>query len=119
MNTDRIYAEKIASDYAPKQASKVVALKKLDRKAKRGANIFGYAFGIVMALILGLGMCLTMNVIGDGSTPMMVLGVIAGVIGIAGVAVNYSIYKKMMESGKKKYGNDILTLAKEITESEE
>lgn len=119
MNTDRIYAEKIASDYAPKQASKVVALKKLDRRAKLGANIFGYAFGIVMALLLGVGMCLNMNVIGDGSTPMMVFGVIAGVIGIAGVAVNYPIYKKILESGKKKYGNDILTLAKEITDSED
>ena len=34
MNTDRIYAEAIANEYAPKEASKVVALRKLD--AKRG-----------------------------------------------------------------------------------
>ena len=33
MNTDKIYAEKIASEYAPKQTSKIVALKKLDAKA--------------------------------------------------------------------------------------
>ena len=47
MNTDRIFAEAIANEYAPKNTSKVVALKKLDRKAKRKANIFTYAFGIV------------------------------------------------------------------------
>ena len=33
MNTDRTYAEKVAAEYAPKETSKVVALKKLDRKA--------------------------------------------------------------------------------------
>ena len=54
MNTDKTYAEKVAAEYAPKETSKVVALKKLDRKAKMGANIFGYTFGIVMALLLGI-----------------------------------------------------------------
>ena len=33
MNTDKIYAESIANEYAPKDTSKVVALKKLDAKA--------------------------------------------------------------------------------------
>ena len=55
MNTDKIYAESIASEYAPKQTSKVVALKKLDRQAKLGANIFTYSFGIISALVLGAG----------------------------------------------------------------
>jgi uncharacterized protein (UPF0335 family) len=44
MNTDKIYAEAIANQYAPKNTSKVVALKKLDRKAKSPANIFAYTF---------------------------------------------------------------------------
>ena len=56
MNTDRIYAEAIASEYAPKDTSKVIALKKLDRKAKSKARIFAYTFGTAMALILGIGM---------------------------------------------------------------
>ena len=47
MNTDKIFAEKIASEYAPKEASKVKALKRLDRKAKNGPNIFAYTFGIM------------------------------------------------------------------------
>lgn len=34
MNTDKIYAESIVNEYAPKDTSKVVALKKLDAKAK-------------------------------------------------------------------------------------
>ena len=38
MNTDKIYAEQIANEYAPKQASKVKALRKLDAKAKADAK---------------------------------------------------------------------------------
>lgn len=43
MNTDKIYAEQIANEYAPKKTSKVVALKKLDQKAKKDrSNIYIY-----------------------------------------------------------------------------
>ena len=47
MNTDKIYAESIANQYAPKDTSKVVALRKLDRKAKKPSEIFAYTFGIL------------------------------------------------------------------------
>ena len=40
MDTNKTYAERIASEYAAKEESKVVALKKLDMKAKLPANIF-------------------------------------------------------------------------------
>lgn len=40
MNTDTIYAEHIANEYSSKDTSKVVALQKLDRKAKLSAVIF-------------------------------------------------------------------------------
>ena len=119
MNTDKIYAEAIANEYSPKETSKVVALRKLDRKAKMGANVFTYSFGLVMALILGTGMCLCMNVIGNGSTLSFVGGIIIGTIGIIGVSVNYPIYKKLLEKGKQKYAFEILELAKQITDAED
>lgn len=55
MNTDKIYAETIANEYAVKNDRKVVQLKKLDAKAKRPASIFAYTFGTIAALILGVG----------------------------------------------------------------
>ena len=116
MNTDKTYAEKIASEYAPKETRKVVALRKLDNRAKPPANIFAYTFGIVMSLLLGVGMCLSMKVIGNGSTVYMILGVIAGLIGIAGVSVNYLIYKRIREKSMDKYAADILALAGQIAE---
>ena len=118
MNTDRIYAESIANEYAPKKTSKVKALKKLDAKAKMPARIFGYTFGVVFALVLGVGMCLSMGVIGDGTPLMMVLGVIIGLVGIAGVSVNYPIYSKIMAKSKEKYAADIIRLANEIAAEE-
>ena len=114
MNTDKAYAEKIASEYAPKETRKVVALKKLDNRAKRPANIFAYTFGVIMTLVLGVGMCLSMKVIGNKSTLFTAIGIVIGVIGIIGVSVNYAIYKKILENAKKKYAADIIALANQI-----
>lgn len=119
MNTDKIYAEAIANEYAPKDTSKVLALKKLDRKAKNPANIFAYSFGVVMTLLLGLGMCLSMQVIGDGSTRMTVAGIVLGLLGLAGVGMNYPLYRKLLQAGKEKYAFEIMQLAREISETAE
>lgn len=119
MNTDKIYAEALANEYAPKGTSKVVALKKLDRKAKSTANIFAYTFGVIMTLVVGIGMCLSMKVIGDGSSFLMIVGIIVGIIGFAGIGINYPMYKKLLENGKKKYAFEIMQLAKEISEEAE
>lgn len=74
MNTDKIYAEQIANEYAPKDTSKVVALRKLDARAKLPATILTYSLGILSALIFGVGLCLCMNVIGGGTTAMFIFG---------------------------------------------
>ena len=115
MNTDKIYAESIAKEYAPKDHSKVIALRKLDAKAKMPATVFTYTWGIVSALVFGTGMCLGMQVIGSGIIGM-VIGIIVGIIGMVGCGVNYPIYKKMIENGKKKYAYEIVELAREISE---
>ena len=119
MNTDKINAEAIANEYAPKDTSKVVALKKLDRKAKNPANIFAYSFGVVMTLLLGLGMCFSMQVIGGGSTWMTAAGIVLGLLGLAGVGMNYPLYKKILRAGKEKYAFEIMQLAREISEAAE
>lgn len=118
MNTDKIYAEHIANEYAPKQTSKIKALKKLDAKAKQPANIFAYTFGIAFSLVLGTGMSLSMGVIGGGSGLMMGLGIVIGCVGIIGVGVNYPLYKRILAKSKNKYATDIIKLANEIANEE-
>ena len=115
MNTDKIYAEHIENEYSAKKESKVIALKKLDRKAKLPADIFVYTNGIIMSLILGFGMCLSMGVLAEGR--FFVLGIIIGIVGLLGVSTNYFSYKKILETSKAKYSQDIIRLANEIAEN--
>lgn len=115
MNTDKIYAEQLANEYAPKDDSKVIALRKLDTRAKLPAIVCTYTFGISSALITGVGMCLSMKVIGNGSTALFVLGVIIGILGLICMGINYPLYKKLLEKGKRKYAFEIMELAREIS----
>ena len=114
MNTDKIYAEQIANEYSVKKDSKVIALKKLDRKVKSTANIFAYTNGVIMSLVLGIGMCLSMDVIGNGN--FFILGIVIGILGIIGVSINYPLYKKILTKSKDKYSYDVIKLANEIVE---
>ncbi len=116
MNTDKIYAAQLANEYAPKDTSKVVALRKLAARATRPASFFTSTFGILAALVCGSGMCLTMGQIGSGTTGSFVLGIVIGIVGMVGICVNYPIYKKLLAKGKQKYAFEIMELAKEISE---
>ena len=93
MNTDKIYAQNIANEYAPKKASKVVALKKLDRAAKKPAEIFAFTFGIILTLVFGTGILLSYGSDWRATTTSFIMGIIVGVIGIIGIGINYPIYK--------------------------
>lgn len=115
-NLDKVYAEKIAEEYAPKKTSKVLQLKKLDAKVKLPAEIIAYSVGVVASLLLGVGMCLTMGVIGEITPLFMTLGIIIGILGIAMICLNYPLYKKILGTRKAKYAYEITELAKEISE---
>lgn len=115
MNTDKFYAEQLANEYAPKDDSKVIALRKLDARAKLPAIVCTYVIGISSALIAGVGMCLSMKVIGNGSTALFVLGIIIGILGLICMGINYPLYKKLLEKGKRKYAFEIMELAREIS----
>lgn len=116
MDTDKTYAEQLAAEYAPKDTSLVVALRKLDRRAKLPAAVFTYTFGVVAALVMGVGMCLSMGVIGGGDAVMIGVGVVTGIMGLAMAGANYPIYRRVLENGRKRYAADIVRLASQIVE---
>ena len=116
MDTDKIYAEHLANEYAPKDTSKVAALRRLDARAKLPATVFTYAFGIAAALLLGVGMCLTMGKIGGGTDTAFALGVAVGVVGLTAMGVNCPLYKRLLAKGRREYASDIMELAREISE---
>ena len=102
--------KKIKESYQEKTVTPVDTLKKLDRKSKRPSTIFAYTFGILSSLVLGVGMCLAMKVLGD----LMALGIVIGVVGIAMCLLTYPIYKRMLASAKKKNAEQIINLSNEI-----
>lgn len=116
MEQEKQYARQVRAEYAPgsEEEGKLEQLKKLDRTARRPAEIFAYTFGIVGALVLGVGMCLAMEVIGS----MMPLGIVIGVVGIAMVTANYFLYRAILRSRKKKYAKEIVSLSDELLKNE-
>ena len=107
------FAQKMIKQYTPKQMTKIDELKKLDKKAKQPANIFAYTFGVVGSLVLGLGLCLAMNILSN-STPLMIMGIIIGLVGIAMVSVNYLFYQKILQNSKNKYSEEIILKSNEL-----
>lgn len=116
MNTDKIYAEQIANEYVPKDTSRVVALRKLDAGAGLPTTVFTYSFDIISALVFGVGMCLSMGQIGSETIVSFVRGIVVGIIAMIGMGVNYPIYKRILENGRKKCAFEIMELAREISE---
>lgn len=115
MDTDKIIAESIAKEYARDEHSQLYALKKLDRKAKLPAEIFTYSFGVLSALLFGLGMCLSMGVVGESTSNGRILGIVIGIAGLMATGLNYPIYKKIMKKSKEKYSYEIIRLAEKIS----
>lgn len=101
--------EKLREEYQIKaKKTNLEEAKRLDRKCKLPVYIFTYTFGILGALILGIGMCLAMNVIGGGTTLMITLGIIIGIIGIAMVSINYPLFTSFLRKRKEKFSSAIL-----------
>lgn len=108
--------QKIRAQYTEKQATELDALRKLDAKVKRPANVFAYIFGSISALIMGVGMSLVMTEIGAvlGIANAMIPGIVIGVAGMLMAIVNYPIFKGILASRKKKYASEILKLSEKI-----
>ena len=99
--------ERLREEYTQKPKTGLEEAKKLDQKCKLPAYIFAYTFGIIGALVLGVGMCLAMEVIASGPA-MIALGIIIGIIGIVMVSINYPIYNKILKARKEKYASSII-----------
>lgn len=108
--------QKIRTQYTEKQYSELDALKALDTKVKKPANVFGYTFGSISAVIMGTGMSLVMTDIGAmiGLASAMIPGIVIGVVGLGMALSTYPIYKKILSSRKKKYAPEILELSERI-----
>ena len=115
-NDQEFLVQKIRTQYTEKQHTELDALKELDAKVKRPANVFAYIYGCVSAIVMGGGMSLVMTDIGAtiGLASAMIPGIVIGVVGMSMALSTYPIYKKMLNDRKKKYAPEILKLSEKI-----
>ena len=115
-NSQNFMVEKIRTQYMEKESTDLDALRELDAKVKRPANVFGFLFGSIGAIIMGGGMSLVMTDIGGtlGMTDPMIPGIIIGLAGMLMAIINYPIYKGILGSRRRKYADKIIALSNKI-----
>ncbi len=118
-NDQQFMAQKIRTQYMGKQSTDLDALRQLDAKVKRPANVFAYVFGSISAIIMGCGMSLVMTDIGSvvNISDPMIPGIVIGSLGLILAILNYPIHKGILNSRKKKYADQILSLSDQIMEA--
>ena len=115
-NEKEFLVQKIRTQYTEKEHTQLDALKALDKKVKKPANAFAIVFGSISAVVMGSGMSLIMTDIGSilGIADPMMPGIIIGVIGLVMAIITYPVYKKILNSRKKKYADEIIKLSDNI-----
>ena len=115
-NDQEFLVQKIRTQYTEKQHTELDELKALDAKVKKPANVFAYTYGCVSAVIMGAGMSLVMTEIGAiiGLASAMVPGIVVGVVGMGMALSTYPIYKKILNSRKKKFAPQIMELSEKL-----
>lgn len=107
--------QEIRKKYLPCAESKLDELKRLDYAVQTSGMTESLCTGVGGALVLGLGMCLTMQIIGNGVL-LMVLGVLLSMIGIGATLAAYPIYRRVFSQTKAKFAPRILELTAELSD---
>lgn len=115
-NDQEFLVQKIRTQYIEKTHTELDELKALDTKVKRPANVFAGIFGTVSALVMGSGMSMTMTDVGQvpNIPNPMVVGIIIGLVGMGMAVLTYPIYKRILNSRRKKYASQIMNLSDRI-----
>ena len=111
---EKRFVQGIRGDYEEKAQTPLDELIALDKKAKRPAQIISLVFGIVAALVMGVGMCLAMKVIFASHAWVMPIGIAVGLVGIALAGANYFLFKRLEQRGKDKYSERILSITSKL-----
>lgn len=100
--------KRIREKYLPKEEDKMEQLRRLDNGVTQKATMASLVVGIVSALVLGTGMCCCMV------WNLFVLGIVVGVVGIAGVAAAYPLYIRIAAREREKIAPEIIRLTDEL-----
>ena len=105
--------ESIRRKYMPHEESKLERLKKLDLRVQMAGTIESLCFGIVGALVFGIGMCFFLDVFTGAAWLTALLMVLGTIIMIQA----YPIYRRLARKTKTELTPEILRLSEEIMKS--
>ena len=110
--------KRIRQKYQSQEEDGMTRLRKLDASATSKATVIALVLGIVGALILGTGMSLIMTdlpeVLRMTGITNMIVGIIAGVLGIILAALAYPVYCRVLKREREKIAPEILRLTNEL-----
>lgn len=105
--------ENIRKKYIPQEQSKIEMLKQLDNRVQTAGMIEGLCFGIIGALVFGIGMCFFLEVFAGVAWATALFMVIGTLLMIPA----YPIYRHISRKTKAKLTPEILRLSEEIMKS--
>ena len=102
--------ESIRRKYMPEEESKLERLKTLDQRVQMAGTIESLCFGIVGALVFGIGMCFFLDVFAGTAWLSALFMIIGSLIMIPA----YPIYRRIARKTKTELTPEILRLSEEI-----
>ena len=106
--------ESIRKKYMPHEESKLERLKKLDLRVQMAGTIESLCFGIVGALVFGIGMCFFLDVFAGAAWISALFMIVGSLIMIPA----YPLYKRIASKTKRELSPEILRLSEEIMNSQ-
>lgn len=90
---------RIRQKYQQQEEDGISRLRELDAKVSKKATVISLVLGIAGALVMGGGMSLVMTdlgvVLGMQDIVRIILGIVAGLLGMVLVALAYPVYNKV------------------------
>ena len=105
--------ESIRRKYMPHEESKLEKLKRLDYRVQMAGMIEGLCFGIIGALVFGVGMCFFLDVFAGAAWLTAILMICGTLLMIPA----YPIYRRIARKTKAELTPEILRLSEEIMKS--
>ena len=104
---------------APEETEdKMAQLRRLDASVTQKAQAVSLIFGVIGALLLGLGMSLAMTdlgeILGSYREMAMLLGIVIGIVGIVLVSLAYPLYNHIVKKEREKIASEIIRLTDEL-----
>lgn len=115
---EQIEIQNIRKKYAAPEEDKMERLRRMDAGVTQKATIASLIPGIVGALLLGIGMSLTMSELsqklGMNQNMAMIVGIVIGMVGIVLICSAYPLYNHVIKKERAKIAPEILRLTEEL-----